>query len=424
MAFLNHGGGRGSAGDDVSMGLLGEAEARVDQSFTAAASGAERALSNPGVGAATVAPGRKKTPSKHARLASLDIVRGLTMAVMVLVDEIGDAYPSVNHSPWNNVTFADFVMPWFLFMVGTSMAFSLRRYQRDRASRLAGTRAAAVRALKLYWLGVLLQGGGWIGSFSYGYNILTLRWCGILNRIAFAYLVVALAEVWLPNTRASACCTTGSTADGAPAPLEGGSGVCIPHCRLYGRYGYHWLLAVAFLLLHLVVTFATFVPSWQSEYGWNHTLGEPARLAEPFTIPCDVRGSVATPECSAAGFYDRALFGQAHLGVWMSKRLPQCSSCSPGSPSKTYRPDCHYIVPQAQPPPNASTPTQAFYPWCFAQIYDPEGALATVPTVMSTYLGLHFGRATKAPGIAGNHLAVLGHWAVAAAVLVVLGLVS
>lgn len=52
---------------------------------------------------------QRKTPSKHQRLVSLDIVRGLTMFVMVFVDEVGDAYPAINHSPWNNVTFADFV---------------------------------------------------------------------------------------------------------------------------------------------------------------------------------------------------------------------------------------------------------------------------------------------------------------------------
>ena len=32
---------------------------------------------------------------------------------MILVDEIGDVYPHVNHSPWHNVTLADFVMPWY-----------------------------------------------------------------------------------------------------------------------------------------------------------------------------------------------------------------------------------------------------------------------------------------------------------------------
>ena len=61
------------------------------------------------------------TPSKHERLVSLDMQRGLTIGLMVFADEIGDAYPHLNHSPWNTTTFADYVMPWFLFMVGTSM---------------------------------------------------------------------------------------------------------------------------------------------------------------------------------------------------------------------------------------------------------------------------------------------------------------
>ena len=40
-------------------------------------------------------------------------------------------------------------------------------------------------------------------------------------------------------------------------------------------------------------------------------------------IVVKVRGSHNTPECSAAGYYDRLLFGQNHLGTWMSHRLPE-----------------------------------------------------------------------------------------------------
>ena len=52
-------------------------------------------------------------------------------------------------------------------------------------------------------------------------------------------------------------------------------------------------------------------------------------VSERYTIACDVRGAVATPECSATAYFDRLLLGQEHLGVWMSKRLPECSTCSP-----------------------------------------------------------------------------------------------
>ena len=144
----------------------------------------------------TVKENVPKTPSKHARLVCLDIQRGLTMALMIFADEIGVAYPHFNHSPWDNITLADTVMPWFLFMVGTSMAFSLRKFQRDEQTKRAGAQYVAVRSLRLYLLGLLLNGRGWVGGYTYGYNLLALRWCGILHRIAFAYLVVALMELF------------------------------------------------------------------------------------------------------------------------------------------------------------------------------------------------------------------------------------
>lgn len=53
------------------------------------------------------------TPSQ--RLASLDVFRGLTVALMILVDDAGGAFPSINHSPWFGITLADFVMPFFSF---------------------------------------------------------------------------------------------------------------------------------------------------------------------------------------------------------------------------------------------------------------------------------------------------------------------
>ncbi len=71
-------------------------------------------------------PNIESTPSKHHRLASLDIVRGITIAMMIFVDDVGGVYPHINHSPWNGITLADFVMPWFLFMVGASMVSTFR----------------------------------------------------------------------------------------------------------------------------------------------------------------------------------------------------------------------------------------------------------------------------------------------------------
>ncbi len=66
------------------------------------------------------------------RLVSLDVMRGLTVAVMILVNNAGDAavsYPQLRHSVWNGCTLTDVVFPLFLFIVGSSIAlsFSARR---------------------------------------------------------------------------------------------------------------------------------------------------------------------------------------------------------------------------------------------------------------------------------------------------------
>lgn len=45
---------------------------------------------------------------------------------MILVDDAGGAFPSINHAPWFGVTIADFVMPFFLFVVGVSISLALK----------------------------------------------------------------------------------------------------------------------------------------------------------------------------------------------------------------------------------------------------------------------------------------------------------
>lgn len=45
---------------------------------------------------------------------------------MILVDDAGGAYEKIDHSPWNGCTLADFVMPFFLFIVGVAIALALK----------------------------------------------------------------------------------------------------------------------------------------------------------------------------------------------------------------------------------------------------------------------------------------------------------
>src|SRR5438445_10813755 len=75
-----------------------------------------------------IAESRTNSPQlRPARLQSLDLFRGITIAAMILVNNAGDepsAYWPLRHAEWNGWTPTDLVFPFFLFIVGVSMAFS------------------------------------------------------------------------------------------------------------------------------------------------------------------------------------------------------------------------------------------------------------------------------------------------------------
>ena len=65
------------------------------------------------------------------RLLALDIMRGMTVAAMILVDNPGTwehVFAPLNHAQWNGLTPTDLVFPFFIFMMGVSMYFSLSKF--------------------------------------------------------------------------------------------------------------------------------------------------------------------------------------------------------------------------------------------------------------------------------------------------------
>lgn len=56
---------------------------------------------------------------------------------MILVDDAGGAYEKIDHSPWNGCTLADFVMPFFLFIVGVAIALALKVHSLHSSHTLA-----------------------------------------------------------------------------------------------------------------------------------------------------------------------------------------------------------------------------------------------------------------------------------------------
>lgn len=140
-------------------------------------------------------------PPAPERLLSLDVFRGLTVAAMLLVNNPGTwsaVYDPLEHAAWHGWTPTDLIFPFFLFIVGVSMAYSLlpRRERGDAPGPLLGK--AARRAAILVGLGLLLA------AFPYyTLDLSHLRLPGVLQRIGLAFLL-ASAVVLFTRPRAQA----------------------------------------------------------------------------------------------------------------------------------------------------------------------------------------------------------------------------
>src|SRR5215469_3023817 len=132
---------------------------------------------------ATVAPTTVTT-----RVLSVDVLRGITIAFMILVNDPGDwahTYSQLEHAKWNGWTLTDLVFPNFLFIVGASIIFSLSsRVARGESRReLAGH--IVRRSLTIYVLAMILN------LLPY-FRFTHLRVYGVLPRIAICYLCAGL----------------------------------------------------------------------------------------------------------------------------------------------------------------------------------------------------------------------------------------
>ena len=137
-------------------------------------------------------------PLTSDRLVSLDLLRGLTVMGMILVNEMagmaseGAVYPTLLHSHWDGVTLADLVFPAFLFMVGVSIPLSLRERPGAPVSPQEQHNRIIWRSIRLVLLGFILSNLWWFSDFS----ATTWRAFGVLQRIGLAYCACALLFLW------------------------------------------------------------------------------------------------------------------------------------------------------------------------------------------------------------------------------------
>jgi len=120
------------------------------------------------------------------RLIALDVLRGLTIALMIMVNTPGSwtyVYAPLRHAKWHGCTPTDLVFPFFLFIVGVSMWFSFKKYGTGL------TKEGVLKVLKRFLVIFLL--GLFLNAFP-KFNFENLRFFGVLQRIAFAYAIAAI----------------------------------------------------------------------------------------------------------------------------------------------------------------------------------------------------------------------------------------
>jgi predicted acyltransferase len=128
-------------------------------------------------------------PPSSARLTSLDVFRGLTVAGMIVVNNPGEwarVYPPLRHAEWHGWTPTDLVFPAFLFIVGVAIPLALGKRQARGDADSAILAKIVRRSVIIFTLGLLLN---W---FPFEKSIGTLRIPGVLQRIALCYLAAAL----------------------------------------------------------------------------------------------------------------------------------------------------------------------------------------------------------------------------------------
>jgi predicted acyltransferase len=137
----------------------------------------------------------------RARLDSVDALRGLAIAGMIVVNNPGTwsaVYPPLRHAEWHGWTYTDTIFPFFLFVVGVSLALSLGARRAAGASAGATLGRTALRAAILVALGLLLNLAGYLALDREHFRI-----PGVLQRIGLCVLAAGAIHL-LGGARAAA----------------------------------------------------------------------------------------------------------------------------------------------------------------------------------------------------------------------------
>lgn len=148
---------------------------------------------------------------KTTRYVALDVLRGMTVAGMILVNNPGSwshIFSPLAHAPWAGCTPTDLVFPFFLFVVGAAMAFSFAKY--NEALNRASVRKLIKRGVLIFVVGLALNAFPFYPTspnpqLTFGENYLeylrNIRIFGVLQRIAMCYIAGGLIALWLQKPK-------------------------------------------------------------------------------------------------------------------------------------------------------------------------------------------------------------------------------
>lgn len=149
--------------------------------------------------------------TKSQRYVALDVLRGMTVAGMILVNNPGSwshIFAPLEHAKWAGCTPTDLVFPFFLFVVGAAMAFSFAKYNESLTA--ASTKKLLKRGVLIFLVGLALNAFPFFPTnlnpnLSYGENLAEywrhVRIFGVLQRIAMCYILGGLIALWLQKPK-------------------------------------------------------------------------------------------------------------------------------------------------------------------------------------------------------------------------------
>ena len=131
--------------------------------------------------------------SKPRRIYSIDIFRGMTIALMIIVNNPGSwayVYAPLRHAKWHGCTLTDLVFPFFLFIVGASMRFAFVRWHSFPSKDFY--KHVFWRSFSIFLAGILIHAYPFIQQ---DWDWSNFRIMGVLQRIALAYGIAAIIVI-------------------------------------------------------------------------------------------------------------------------------------------------------------------------------------------------------------------------------------